>query len=166
MSFKIADRTIIVFFSDNGGWLQPPRGEFDRRFADIPVTSNAPLRSGKASIYEGGTREPCLVVWPGQVRPDSRSEALLSSVDFYPTLLEMCGLPPRPCDHIDGISQVPALLGRGAPREAVYCHFPHGSDAQDRNIPGMKPSTYVRSGDWKLIRFHADNEDRTDRLEL
>ena len=70
----IADRTIIVFFSDNGGWAYPPKATDPEGFADMPATSNLPLRSGKASLYEGGTREPCIVVWPGkiQARHDER----------------------------------------------------------------------------------------------
>lgn len=164
---KIAERTIVVFFSDNGGFANPPKREaVDPRYADVPVTSNAPLRSGKGSIYEGGTREPCIVVWPGKVAPASTSDAILQSIDFYPTLLEMCGLKPKPEVNLDGVSQVPALLGRGAPRETVFCHFPHGSAAQAARIAGMYPSTSVRRGDWKLIRLYGANNDQSDRLEL
>jgi arylsulfatase A-like enzyme len=164
---KIAEQTIIVFFSDNGGYVNAPKREgVDPRFADVPVTSNAPLRSGKGSIYEGGTREPCIVVWPGKVQPGSVSNAFVQSIDFYPTLLAMCGLTPKPGVRLDGMSQVPALLDRAAPRDTVFCHFPHGGPAQAALIPGMYPSTSVRRGDWKLIRFYAGNADQTDRVEL
>jgi arylsulfatase A-like enzyme len=164
---KIADHTIVVFFSDNGGFVNPPHGQgLDPRFAEVPVTSNLPLRSGKGSIYEGGTREPCIVLWPGKVRPGATTDALLQSIDFYPTLLEMCGLKPKPGLTLDGMSQVPALLGRGTPRDRVFCHFPHGGAAQAARIAGMYPSTSVRLGDWKLIRFYCANVDQTDRWEL
>jgi arylsulfatase A-like enzyme len=162
----IADRTIIVFFSDNGGYAYPPKATDPEGFADIPATSNLPLRSGKASLYEGGTREPCIVVWPGQVKPGTTNEALLQSVDWYPTLLAMCGLKPHADLKLDGLDQSGTLRGQPSPRDRVFCHFPHGSAGTDLLMPGHKPGTYVRKGDWKLIRFFADNDDGSDRLEL
>jgi arylsulfatase A-like enzyme len=162
----IADRTIIVFFSDNGGWAYPPKTTDPEGFEDMPATSNLPQRSGKASLYEGGTREPCIVVWPGKTRPGTTNDALLQSVDWYPTLLAMCGLKPHAGLKLDGFDQSGTLLGQPAPRDRVFCHFPHGSPNQAVNIPGFLPGTYVRKGDWKLIRFYADNDDGTDRLEL
>ena len=162
----IADRTIIVFFSDNGGWAYPPRATDPEGFENMPATSNLPLRSGKASIYEGGTREPCIVVWPGKTRPGTTSDALLQTVDWYPTLLTMCGLRPHADVKLDGLDQTPALLGKKPVRDRLFCHFPHGSEKQAENIPGFLPSTYVRKDDWKLIRFFADNQDGSDRFEL
>jgi hypothetical protein len=67
---------------------------------------------------------------------------------------------------VDGVNQVSAILGEKPCRDTVYVHFPHGSEAQEQNIPGFWPATWVRRGDWKLIRFYAKNEDSTDRLEL
>jgi arylsulfatase A-like enzyme len=162
----IADHTIIVFFSDNGGFAYPPKATDPKGYEDVPATSNLPLRSGKASLYEGGTREPCIIVWPGKIQPGSTNEALLQSTDFYPTLLSMCGLRPRPDVKFDGIDQAPTLLGHGAVRDRVFCHFPHGGERQAADIPGFLPGTYVRKGDWKLIRFYADNDDGCDRFEL
>ncbi len=162
----LAERTIIIFFSDNGGFAYPPKNETQPPgYAHIPATSNAPLRSGKASIYEGGTREPLIVVWPGHTQPDSVTDALFSSVDFFPTILEMCGLP-SPGHRVDGVSQVPAILGKGPVRKRVFCHFPHGGENAAQQIPGFLPSAYVRDADWKLIRFFAANPDGTDRFEL
>jgi arylsulfatase A-like enzyme len=162
----IAKRTIIVFFSDNGGWAFLPKATDPEGFEKVPATSNLPLRSGKASLYEGGTREPCIVVWPGRIPPGTSNDALLSSVDWYPTLLAMCGVKRRAGLKLDGVDQTPMLLGRGAARDRVFCHFPHGSPAQAANIPGFLPGTWVRRGDWKLIRFFADNDDGSDRFEL
>lgn len=162
----IADNTIIVFFSDNGGWAFPPKVTDPDGYADQPATSNLPQRSGKASLYEGGTREPCVVVWPGKVKPGTTNDALLQSTDFYPTLLSMCGLKPHADVKLDGFDQSGTLLGQPSPRDRVFCHFPHGSTEQAEQIPGMLPGTYVRKGDWKLIRFYADNDDGSDRLEL
>jgi arylsulfatase A-like enzyme len=119
------------------------------------------LRGGKATLFEGGTRVPCAVIWPGKVKPGVTSNALLSSIDFYPTLLEMLGLKPQPGQRFDGVSQVPALLGLGAPRATAYCFFPHYTPATG-NIPGA----WVRRGDWKLIRFFCDGPGQADRVEL
>ncbi|MBI5821934.1 MAG: sulfatase [Verrucomicrobia bacterium] len=162
----LAENTIIVFFSDNGGVTFPAANESKRtplrpEFGSIPITSNTPLRGGKATIYEGGTREPCVVVWPGVVRAGAKSDAIIQSVDFYPTLLEMAGLKAREGLVFDGISFVPALRGQPLNREAIFCHFPHYVP-----IVSTVPSAYVRKGDWKLIRNFCDNDDQSDRLEL
>lgn len=151
---ELSDDTIVVFFSDNGGNMYS-------RVNGIPPTSNAPLRGGKATIYEGGTRVPCAVVWPGRIEAGSRSDALLSSTDWYPTLLEMMGIPKPASLEFDGVSQVPALLGKAGPRDSLVCFVPNYFPR-----PETIPSTYIRRGPWKLIRFHGDGENRTDRFEL
>jgi arylsulfatase A-like enzyme len=158
----IADNTIVVFFSDNGGvFWKHPEAFMHPEYRDTPPTSNRPLRNGKATLYEGGTREPCVVIWPGRVKPGSRSEQVISSVDFYPTILEMTGVNPKEGLKLDGTSIVPALDGKALKREAIFCYFPHYIE-----ITGAKPGAYVRKGDWKLIRLWADNDDQTDRHEL
>lgn len=163
----LADRTIFVFFSDNGGWAAPPKGKTQPRgFESLPVTSNRPLASGKASIYEGGTRVPGIVVWPGRIKPGTVDAALFQSVDWFPTLLAMCGLPSPPDVKFDGVDQVPALLGKGPVRDRVFCHYPHGAPGSHADIPGYLPAASVRLNDWKLIRFFADNDDGSDRFEL
>lgn len=164
----IADRTIIVFFSDNGGYVAAPKTTDPEGFEGAPVTSNAPLRGGKGSLYEGGTREPCVVIWPGKTEAGATSDALFHSTDFYPTLLGMCGLRPRAGLQIDGVDQSGMFLGQPSPRDRVFCHCPHGNATWARGAAriGLQPGTYVRRGDWKLIRFFADNEDGSDCLEL
>ena len=162
----VADNTIIVFFSDNGGWSYPPKTTDPEGFTDMPATSNLPQRSGKASLYDGGTREPCIVVWPGKVKPGAVNEALFQSTDFYPTLLAMCGVKPHADVKLDGYDQSGTLMGKPSPRDRVFCHFPHGSRNQAVEIPGFLPGTYVRKGEWKLIRFYGDNKDYSDRFEL
>jgi len=160
----IADRTIIVFFSDNGGihWADHSyAARVENPPVDVPITSNAPLRGGKATIYEGGTREPCLIVWPGVTQPGTVSDAIIQSIDFYPTLLEMLDVPMPTGQPCDGKSFVQALRGRPFERGPLLCHFPHYTPRT-----GAIPSCYVRVGDWKLIRFFCDNKDQTDRFEL
>jgi len=163
----LTERTIIVFVSDNGGWAAPPKSRtYPRGFETIPVTSNRPLKSGKASIYEGGTRVPCIVVWPGKIKPGTVEEALFQSVDWFPTLISMCGLKLPPALKLDGVDQMSALLGQGPVRDRVFCHFPNGGPGSHAAIPGYLPSASVRHGDWKLIRFFDDNDDGSDRFEL
>jgi len=150
----LAENTIVVFYSDNGG------STYDR-IDGAPVTSNAPLRGGKGQIFEGGTHVPGAVVWPGRIDAQSRSDALVSSTDWFPTLLDMLGLEPPEGHILDGVSQVPALLSRGTPRESIFCFLPHYFP-----LPGTVPATSVRRGKWKLIRFYNDGPELKDRFEL
>jgi arylsulfatase A-like enzyme len=136
-ALKIADRTIVVFFSDNGG-LWPHS------------TSNAPLRAGKGYLYEGGIREPMIVKWPGHVRPGSTCSAPVQSVDFFPTLLAMAGV--KLPGEFDGVSLVPLLDQSGTVRRAaLYWHYPHYW-----NGTAVRPAGAVRAGDWKLIEYYED----------
>ena len=151
----ITDNTIIIFYSDNGGNM------YDRVDGTTP-TSNAPLRGGKATIYEGGIRVPAIVVWPGVVEPGSRNDALVESEDLYPTILEMAGASRKKDQPCDGVSMIPALKGGKGPREAVYSFFPHSPAVPD----WMGPSICVRKGDWKLIRAFYDAPDQSNRYEL
>jgi len=150
---KLSDRTIIVFTSDNGGRIT------------AGTTTNAPLRYGKASAYEGGVRVPLIVHWPGVTKPGSVSETPVITMDLFPTLLEACGIgapnsgsardasksgaPGR-----DGVSLVPLLRGNGElKRDAIFWHYPHHQHYQ---LGGAMPYSAVRSGDFKLIEFHDD----------
>jgi arylsulfatase A-like enzyme len=149
------DHTIVVFMSDNGGNM------YDELEGTTP-TDNSPLRSGKGSIYEGGVRVPCIFVWPGVVEGGGRSDAVISSIDFYPTLLEMAGFEIPKRQVMDGISLVPHLSdGTPLQREALFCHFPHYISAT-LNLP----ATSVRKGPWKLIRQYGEGPDRGSQLEL
>ncbi|MAF66323.1 MAG: sulfatase [Pirellulaceae bacterium] len=142
---KIADRTIIVFASDNGGNMY---NEVD----GTTPTSNAPLRGGKATMFEGGVRGPAVVVWPGVVERGSRSDAVIQSCDFYPTLLNMLDIEPQLGQTVDGISIVPALKGKALRRDAIFTYFPHAPRVPD----WLPPAVSVHRGDWKLIRvFHG-----------
>uniref|UniRef100_UPI0030D74334 sulfatase-like hydrolase/transferase n=1 Tax=uncultured Rubinisphaera sp. TaxID=1678686 RepID=UPI0030D74334 len=147
---KLADNTIIIFASDNGGNMY---NEVD----GTTPTSNVPLRGGKATMYEGGVRGPAIVVQPGSIEPGSRSDAIIQSSDFYPTLLEMLSINAQPNQKFDGVSIVPALHGKSLNREAIFTYFPHAPGVPD----WLPPSVSVHSGDWKLIRiFHGGNEGR------
>ena len=151
----LAERTIVVFFSDNGGNMY---NEVD----GTTPTSNRPLRGGKATMFEGGVRVPCVVIWPGVVGGGTRSDATVQSSDFYPTLLEMLGLRPREGQRFDGISIVPALKGRPLVREAIFTYFPHHPKVPD----WLPPSVAVHQGDWKLIRIFHGGEGGAHRWKL
>ena len=143
----ILDDTIVVFTSDNGG-LSTSEGS---------PTCNAPLSEGKGWMYEGGTREPMIVRWPGVTKPDSLCDVPVTSTDFFPTFLTMAGLPQQPGVHCDGLDLTPILRGEAAEldRDGIFWHYPHYGNQ------GGTPGCSVRSGDWKLIRFFED-----DHLEL
>ncbi len=152
---ELADRTIIVFASDNGGNMY---NEVDGGTA----TNNAPLRGGKATMYEGGVRGPAIVVAPGEVVPASRSAAVIQSSDYYPTLLELLAVEPQSGQIFDGISIVPALHGKSLDREAIFTFFPHNPPVPE----WMPASVSVHSGDWKLIRIFFGGEAGQHRFKL
>ena len=151
----IADNTIVVFASDNGGNMY---NEVD----NTTPTSNTPLRGGKATMFEGGIRCPCVVIWPGVVKAGSRSDAVTQSCDFYPTLLEMLQIEARDGQLFDGISIVPALRGEPLAREAIFTYFPHAPRVPD----WLPPAVSVHRGDWKLIRIFFGGENGEHRWKL
>lgn len=156
----LADDTIIVLFSDNGG------NEYDRVGPQQwTPTNNDPLRSGKGAVYEGGVRVPMMVSWPGAVEPGSVCREPVMSMDLYPTILAMAGARARPDQTIDGESLVPLLRQEGAPdRDAIFCHMPHTVNSVTGKL--SMPSTWVRKGDWKLIRFYETCEEFPNEFEL
>ena len=144
----LAERTVVIFFSDNGGLIKIYTG-------DGPVvTSNLPLRSEKGTLYEGGVRVPLIVRWPGAVKPNTVCSAPVTSVDFYPTILEIAGAPGGAKADVDGASLVGLLQGGQPPRrDAIYWHYPH--------YHHCRPCGAVRAGRYKLIEFYEDG-----RVEL
>ncbi|MFH1266546.1 MAG: sulfatase [Planctomycetota bacterium] len=139
--FGLADETVVILFSDNGGLLRPA------------ATSNRPLRSGKGFPYEGGVRVPLVVRWPGVVAPESLCREVVTSVDFYPTLLEVAKLQGDAGHNggVDGASLMPLFRQSGTlARDAVYWHYPH------YNPIGGYPYGAIRRGDWKLIEVYED----------
>ena len=152
---QLTEKTMIIFYSDNGGNM------YDTVDGTTP-TDNWPLRNGKGSIWEGGSRVPLIVSWPGHVRPGSKSDALVSSIDFYPTLLGIAGAKGKEGQIVDGVDIRPVLEETGKlERDTIYCHFPH--DIPATNTPA---SVYVHQRDWKLIRIFAGNADQSDQFEL
>lgn len=131
----LAEDTLLIFTSDNGGFL--------------PATSNTPLRKGKGYAYEGGIREPLIIRWPGRVKPGTVSDEVVTTVDFFPTILEAVNASPPADRAIDGLSLVDHLRSggrRALERDAVYWHFPH------YRHDDILPYSIIRSGRWKLIK--------------
>ncbi|MBL9200657.1 MAG: sulfatase [Opitutaceae bacterium] len=144
--------TIVVFASDNGGYLGTDRRQ------DVPVTTNAPLRSGKGSLYEGGLRVPLMVRWPG-VTPAGRNCAEpVVLTDLFRTIAGAAGLAEIAGAPGDGLDLAPLLRDPEARlgRETIFFHYPHYYHAQPST-----PASSVRDGDWKLIEYFEDG-----RLEL
>ena len=136
----LTTNTIVIFTSDNGGLSTQKK---------VGPTSNAPLRAGKGWLYEGGIRVPLIVCLPGQTRPGTISDVPLISCDFFPTLLELAGLPAQPRQHLDGVSFAQLLRGGAAPASrAFFWHYPHYHGST------WTPGAAIRDGDWKLIEFY------------
>jgi arylsulfatase A-like enzyme len=136
----LRENTIVVFTSDNGGHSS---------------TSNWPLRSVKGWCYEGGVRIPMIIRAPGVSKAGKTSSVVTTSTDHYPTLLELAGLPSNPKQHVDGVSLVSTLKGKGIDRDTVYWHYPHFHGSN------WSPGAAIRSGKWKLIDFYE-----LDKVEL
>ena len=158
----LADNTVFIFYSDNGG--------VDNRFDNIPLlggkskdvypqghplqyiaTTNTPLRAGKGTLYEGGIRVPLIVRWPEKIKSASTSHAIVSSVDFYPTLVELAKGKRPENQVLDGFSMLPALTeNKFDPEREVFTHYPVYHHEQ--------PMSAVRKGDWKLVENLVSGE--------
>ena len=140
------ERTVIIFMSDNGGYAT---GSYYR---DEPLfTQNAPLRSGKGSLLEGGIREPMIVRWPGVVKAGSRCDSYLMIEDFYPTILQMAGIRRyRVPQRIDGRSFMPLLCQSGNPSKGrpLIWNYPN---VWGNTGPGISLNCAIRLDQWKLI---------------
>jgi len=144
----LAENTIIVFTSDNGGVSS----------GDAFATACLPLRGGKGRQWEGGIRQPFYIKAPGVTMPGTSSASLATGTDFYPTLLELAGLPVRPEAHLDGRSLVAALEGNALSERALYWHYPHYGNQ------GGEPSSIIRKGGFKLIRYYEDGREELYHL--
>lgn len=151
----LAENTVLIFSSDNGGVGGYAREGIGAGTGDM--TDNTPLRSGKGSLYEGGTRVPFIVRWPGVTRPGSVCETPAIHVDIYPTFLEIAGAASPARYPLDGASLVPLFRNAGASlsREAIYQHFP-GYLGSSGNTWRTTPVTLIQSGPWKLMEFLED----------
>jgi arylsulfatase A-like enzyme len=164
----IAENTIVIFNSDNGGnthsnvpgYSKTEKAEEGgkstaladgRKWAgDQPPTMNTPLRDGKGTLYEGGTRVPLMWSWAGKIKPGTTSEAVVGHIDLYPTLLDLLGLKKPDAQILDGVSYAKVLKSEGTlERKAFFNYHPHAG----ANHAG---GVWARSGDWKLLRWFGN----------
>ena len=144
----LTENTVVVFTSDNGGVRN--------------ISSQAPLRAGKGSYYEGGIREPLIVRWPAKVKPGTKCDAPVIGVDFYPTFLEMAGARKPGGKVLDGVSIMPLLARMGNfPERPLFWHFPiylqgYGNDDARDPLFRTRPGCCVRLGYWKLHEYFED----------
>ena len=159
---KLADNTLVIFYSDNGGHggyatIGGPTGR--------NITDNAPLRGGKGMFYEGGVRVPLIVRWPATIAAGSVCETPVIGIDFYPTFLGLAGATGDPKHQLDGVSLAPLFRSSGKgplDRDAIYWHFPGYLQANVKaGTWRTTPAGSIRSGDHKLIEFFEDG-----RLEM
>jgi len=146
----LATNTVVVFASDNGGFINKWDGK--------TVTNNSPLRSGKGALYEGGIRVPTMIRWPGVTTPGTICDYPITTQDFYPTILKIANIKGdlKQVQQFDGISLAPVLKNPRAKMEQreMYWHYPHYYHT-------TTPVSAIRQGDWKLLEFFEDN-----RMEL
>lgn len=164
----LEENTIVIFASDNGGLIaaydqrilvygRNPRlieknlAVYETNPLKYIATSNAPLHNEKGTVYEGGIRVPLIVKWPGKIEEGSRSDAIVTSVDFYPTLLELAMAEKPRGQVLDGKSLLPELLeNRYNPQRAIFWHYP----VYHHDVPAGA----IRKGDWKLIENQVTGE--------
>lgn len=145
----LAEKTAIVFTSDNGGYG--------------PATSMKPLKGYKGCYYEGGIREPFFIQWPGVTKPESISEVPIINVDLYPTFCDMTGAK-RPDQPLDGKSLVPLLRGEAIEDRALFWHFPaylqsyQRSNEQRDPLFRSRPCSIIRHGEWKLHEYFESGD--------
>lgn len=153
----VLDNTFIIFTSDNGGFNQ--------------VTFQHPLRAGKGSYFEGGTRVPLAFIWKGKIKPASKSDLPVSNLDFYPTLMELAGIKKYP--PLDGNSIYNYLLtqkdNKNLAERPLYWYFPiyleGGNKETNDPIFRTRPGQTIRKGDWKLHYYFEDGSTQLYNLK-
>ncbi len=147
---NLADNTMIVFYSDNGGLHEPYRKEYLKYTRNQPVTSNKPLKGEKGNLYEGGIRVPMIVRWPGHTHANTVSDIPVSGIDLYPTFLEIAGVA-KGNRTLDGQSMIPTFDGTSTAQDrALFWHYPvfhHG-----------EPASAMRKGNYKVIKNYITEE--------
>lgn len=158
---RLRDNTLVLFTSDNGTWSNNRDKLGPRHKGEIAWGSSGPLREAKGSSYEGGSRVPCIVRWPGHVPAGKVSDALFATLDLLPTFGKLAGFEPLRDRIVDGVDQSELLLGRSE------------RGARDRFFYFSQNELHaVREGRWKLRLpnlkvFYDYVKDRgTDAVEL
>jgi arylsulfatase A-like enzyme len=160
---KLAENTVLIFSSDNGGVGGYERAGLVNKEG---ITDNAPLKGGKGMFYEGGVRVPYIFSWKGKIAAGMKNDTPINSVDLYPTLVEVAGAE-RPHDYtLDGESYAPLLAGAKSKldRDAIYWHFP-GYLGAGTDQWRTTPVSSIHAGDWKLMEFFEDGKQELYNLK-
>ncbi len=145
-ALRLRERTLVIFISDNGAFMLKGRG--------LEVASNAPLRSGGTTCYEGGTRVPAIFRWPGRIPAGSEVRAMLSHLDVLPLCLAVSGAPALPGRVLDGRDPRPALLAGGpSPHERLFFAYDQGAALREGSLKLVRPSPRAA---WELYDLAVD----------
>ncbi len=150
---KLNENTLVIFYSDNGGYGK--------------VTNCAPLRGSKGMPFEGGIRVPCAIQWTGKIPAGSTCQTPIIGVDFFATFCQMLQCDAPADQPLDGIDIMPLMTGttdnESANQRALFWHFPaylqgaNYTGAHD-NLFRARPFAIIRQGDWKLIHLFENNQ--------
>jgi arylsulfatase A-like enzyme len=133
---NLLNNTVVVFYSDNGG-----------------LWGNPPLKGIKGTLNEGGIRVPLIISFPEKIKPGSKCNIPVTTVDFFPTFLELAGGSPSNYPQLEGESLLPLMYeNTGFPQRSIYWHFPH------HRKEGLSMGAAIREGDWKLIKEFETEE--------
>jgi len=155
----VADNTLIIFTSDNGGnthsntvaeGKKSANEDWKKWAGTQPPTMNTPLRDGKGTLYEGGTRVPMMWSWAGKIPPGTISEAVVGCIDVYPTIIDLLGIAKPDKQTFDGASYAKVLKDGGTLDRAAYFNYhPHAGANRAGGV-------WARSGDFKLLRWFGN----------
>jgi len=145
----LRENTLVIFTTDNGPWNQPKYYKYKKGHPKNSIFwgDAGPLRDGKASIYEGGIRVPCIMRWPGKIAAGKTNDRLMATIDLLPTFAALSGAQVPNDRIIDGVNQLDCLLGNSKSARASYVYNPGSASVQTRILQGNA----IREGDWKLI---------------
>jgi len=149
----LIENTIVVFTSDNGGL-----STLQRNLRSGPA-SCLPLRAGKGWLYEGGIKIPTIISWPSQITPGTLSDTPITTCDIYPTLLTATGLIDKSNQSVDGVDLTPLFEDKELKERSLFWHFPHYHGS------GNRPSSSIRKGSFKLIRWYQDGSEELYNLD-
>jgi arylsulfatase A-like enzyme len=139
---KLADNTVVVFTSDNGGLIGTEKN---------PITWNPPFRAGKGSAYEGGVRVPLIIHWPGVAKPRADSARPTITMDVFASLVAGCELKVPSSHVVDGVNLLPVIKGEETGTRSLYWHYPHYHPG------GATPYSAILDGDYRVIEFFEDS---------
>jgi arylsulfatase A-like enzyme len=155
----VAQNTIVIFTSDNGGNTHSNTAAEGRKSANADwqkwaglqaPTNNSPLRDGKGTLYEGGMRVPMMWSWAGKIKAGAVNDAIVGCIDVYPTLLDLLGMEKPQAQHFDGVSYAKVLRSEGElERRAYFNYHPHAGANRAGGV-------WARSGDFKLLRWFGN----------